>query len=130
MMRMINEQSVLRDVLYVSNLDVNLLSEKKLCVNDLKESFDKNELYLHNNKGRQVLRASNRRRLYIVNKISPQLNKYALIASTIFKIIVMSTLIETIDDEIIINLSRLNNNQIISSDNLLNRASKLKIYKL
>ena len=153
-MRVTNEKSILTDVLYVPNFGVNLLFEKKLCVNDLKRNFDENGLYLHDSEGRQMLRASNRKRLYIVNKIAPQLKNYVLIASSIFRIIVMSVLINSIsDDDMIIDspepsnskaaprsfdtssfintFSSMNHEKIsMNSNDSSNRTFKLEMYRL
>lgn len=104
---MINGQSILTNVLYVSNLGVNLLFEKKLCINNLKESFNKNKLYLHDKKRRQMLRTFDRRELYIVDNITSQLSEYVLTASVISKIIIMSTIIDLIDNKMITDLFKL-----------------------
>lgn len=150
-MRVTNEKSVLTNVFYVFNLDVNLLFEKKLCVNDLKKNFDENELYLHDNKKKQMFKTSNQRNFYLINKISSQLSKYVLITSIIFKIIVMSILIDFIfDDEMSIdqpdekfmkndkiasrsfadstNLSL--NKDLIDIEDSSSQASKIETYKL
>lgn len=125
MMRMINEQSMLTGVLYVPNLGVNLLSKKKLCVNELKKNFDESGLYLHDIKGKQVLKASDRKGLYIVNKITFQLSEYVLIASNISKIIAMPTLTDPTDVEMTINSFAVSDHFDLPS-----RASKLKMYRL
>ena len=101
MMRIINKQNVLTNVFYVSNFDVNLLFEKTLCVSESKKNFDENDLYLHDKYNKQIFKISDRRKLYIVNKITFQLNDYVLTASKIFRTIVMSALIDRNDNDII-----------------------------
>ena len=100
-MRMINEQCMLRNVFYVPNFGVNLLSEKKHCVSEFRKNFDENKLYLHNQAGIQVFKASNQKEFYIVNKIAFELNEHALIASTILEIIAMPALIKSMKNEMI-----------------------------
>lgn len=77
-MRVENEQTSLTRVLYVSELEINLLSEKRLCEKKLRESFDTEELYIHNEQDKQMLRAQDRDDVYIVNKIAAKLDEFAL----------------------------------------------------
>ena len=119
---------------YVFNVDINLLFKIKLCVNELKIFLNKNDLYLHDKYNKQIFKTSNRQKFSIANKIIFQLNDYVLTASIIFKTIVMSTLINWNDNDIM-NLFKL----IISSDNhsfifnglsLSNQTLKIDMYKL
>ena len=60
-----------------------MLFEKKLCVNEIKIFFEKNNLYLHDKYNKQIFKTFNRKKFYIVNKITFQLNDYILIASRV-----------------------------------------------
>ena len=116
---MIIEQNVLKNVFYVFNFDVNLLFAKKLCVNELKKKFYKNDLYLHDKYKKQIFKTSNRQKFYIVNKITFQLNDYVLTALIILKTIIMSTLINQNNDDIINSLKSIilhNNHSFIFND--------------
>ena len=46
-MRVKNDKSRLTKILYVSDLEVNLLFERRFIKKKLKESFDDNDLYMH-----------------------------------------------------------------------------------
>ena len=67
-------------ILYVSKLGVNLLSEKWMCKKDLWESFDTQELYMHNENGKLVLETSQKDDVYVVKHIAKRLNEFALSA--------------------------------------------------
>ena len=73
--------------LYVPDLKVNLLSVKRLCEMKLEESFDENDLYMRDKKGRLMLKALASSSVYIVNKVTKKLNEIALIATMIDDVI-------------------------------------------
>ena len=64
----------LKETLYVPDLGVNLLSARRLTKKGLKGSFDDNGLYMHTTDGTEVLRATAQGGVYIVDKISPQID--------------------------------------------------------
>ena len=72
--------------LYVSNLEVNLLSMRRLCEMKLKESFDENVLYMRDRRERLVLRTFACNDVYIIDKITKKLNEIVLIAVMIDEI--------------------------------------------
>ncbi len=74
-------KAYLANVLYVPGLGVNLLSGRRMCQKGLHGGFDKNSIWMRNEQGRRVLTADQQGGVYIVNKIAPDLNEFALIAS-------------------------------------------------
>ena len=66
-------------ILYVSKLDINLLSEKQMCKKDLWESFDTWELYMHNENDKLMLETSQKDDIYVVKHIVKRLNEFALV---------------------------------------------------
>jgi hypothetical protein len=60
----------LLNVLYVFDLSVNLLSGNALCEKELHGSFDKLTLYMHDKKGRLILKTVKQGGIYIVNRIA------------------------------------------------------------
>ncbi len=48
----------LSSVLYVSKLDVNLLSEKWMCEKKLQKSFNQDSLYMHNQAEQVMIKMS------------------------------------------------------------------------
>ena len=71
--------AALLNILYVSKLDVNLLSEKWMCEKDLWESFNTQELYMHNENDKLVLKTSQKDDVYVVKHIAKRLNEFALL---------------------------------------------------
>jgi hypothetical protein len=63
-------QLVLKDVLYVPDLGVNLLSGRKLCKEGLKGSFDDRKMYYLDKSGNTILEATERGGVYVLNKIT------------------------------------------------------------
>jgi hypothetical protein len=63
------ESTRLAKTLYIPELGVNLLSGRKLCELELKETWDRNGLYLYNNKGHEIIGAIRRGGVYIINRI-------------------------------------------------------------
>ena len=68
------------EVLYIPNLGVNLLSGKRFTKYGLKGSFNNNGLYMHIKQGVKVLRAPARGGIYVVDKVTPELDEFALVA--------------------------------------------------
>lgn len=128
-MRVKSDQCLLTNVLYVSNLGVNLLSEKKLCQNDLMRIFDEKGLYMNDAKGNQMLRASNHEEVYIVDKIASQLDEFALLIAMTSKsnsvaLPALINLNEALAEEMNVDSSSSNSLDSFAS------SSRLKLYKL
>ena len=68
----------LTKMLYVFDLEVNLLFDKRLIKKELKRSFNDNDLYMHNKQNMKVLTAFAREDVYIMNQIKFELDKLAL----------------------------------------------------
>ena len=81
-MRVKNGEGRLTEMLYVPDLEVNLLSERRFIKKELRGSFDDDGLYMHIKQGTEVLRASVRGGVYIVDQITSELNELALTATT------------------------------------------------
>ena len=75
-----DDECELRKTLYVSDLEVNLLSARRLIKKSFKSSFDDNDLYMHTTNDTKVLRAIAQDDVYIVDKISSQIDDIALSA--------------------------------------------------
>ena len=65
-------------ILYVSKLDINLLSEKQMCKKGLWRSFDTQELYMHDKNGKLVLETPQKGDIYVVKHIAKKLDEFAL----------------------------------------------------
>jgi hypothetical protein len=63
----------LLNIFYIFNLKINLLSGAALCKKGLKSSFNKHALYIYNHKGSLVLKAVKQGGIYIVNRITSDL---------------------------------------------------------
>ena len=63
-------QLVLKDVLYVPDLGVNLLSGRKLCKEGLRGSFDDKRMHYLDKLGNTILEATERRGVYVLDKIT------------------------------------------------------------
>ena len=59
----------IKRVYYVSNLEANLLSCRRLCILKLKDRFDINFIYLHVNE-KNMLKANHKERVYVLTWIS------------------------------------------------------------
>ncbi len=80
-MRDRHENSVrLSSVLHVSKLEVNLLSERRMCEKGLQESFDDKGLYMHDKRGKQMIKALKCEGVYIIKRIANGLNEFALLS--------------------------------------------------
>ena len=98
-MRIKNEENWLIEMLYVPDLEVNLLSERRFIKKELRESFNDDDLYMHIKQNTEMLKASARDDVYIVNQITSELNELALTATTMsaseaneLTLIILSTL--------------------------------------
>ena len=68
-------------ILYVSKLEVNLLSEKQMCKKSLWESFDIQELYMYDENDKFMLETSQKDDIYVVKYIAKRLDEFALSAT-------------------------------------------------
>jgi len=76
-----NENSVLLNlILYVLKLEVNLLSEKKICKKKLLKYFDYKNLYMQNKSKKLMLKAFKKEEVYIVKYILNDLNEFVLLS--------------------------------------------------
>ena len=85
-MRVKNDESILTEVLYVFDFDVNLLFDRHFIKKKLIEDFNDDSLFMRIKQSVEVLRAFAQEDVYIVNKITSKLREYALLASTMFTI--------------------------------------------
>ena len=129
------ERTRLVTTLYVSDLKVNFLLIKRLCEMKLEESFDENDLYMRDKKERLVLRAFAFSDVYIVNKVTKELNEIAFIAVMVDDVINASIVLLFTKIESKIELTNSNDvtfSEFETSDSQLEavNAFKLKKYKL
>jgi len=76
-----HENSVkLFSVLHVSKLEMNLLSERRMCKKDLQESFDNKDLYMHDKQEKQMIETLKCEDIYIVKRIANDLDEFALLS--------------------------------------------------
>ena len=80
-MRVKDDEYQLTNVLYIFNLKVNLLFEKRFTKRSLQKSFDDNDLYMHITQSAEMLRAFARNNIYIINRITFDIDKVTLIAN-------------------------------------------------
>ena len=71
----------LMNVLYVFNLKINLLFQKRFTKRDLQKSFDDNDLYMYITQSAEMFKAFTRNNIYIVNWIIFNIDKIALIVN-------------------------------------------------
>jgi len=77
-----HENSVkLFSVLHVFKLEVNLLSERRMCKKDLQESFNDKDLYMHNKWEKQMIKTLECKDVYIVKRIANNLDEFALLSA-------------------------------------------------
>ena len=101
-MRVKNGESTLTKVLYVFDLDVNLLFGRHFIKKNLIEDFNDDSLFMRNKQGVEVFRAFAQKDVYIIDKITSEFKKYALLASNtmfaikFFKILFVSFAMSTI----------------------------------
>ncbi len=76
-----NENSVLLSlILYVLKLEVNLLSEKKMCKKKLLKYFNYKSLYMQNKSRKLMLKVFKKEKVYIVKHILNDLNEFILLS--------------------------------------------------
>ncbi len=76
-----NENSVFLSLtLYVLELEVNLLSEKKMCKKKLFKYFNYKSLYMQNKSRKLMLKVFKKERVYIIKYILNNLNEFALLS--------------------------------------------------
>ena len=74
-----HENSVkLSSVLHVFKLEMNFLSERRMCKKDLQESFDDKDLYMHDKREKQMIETLECEDVYIVERIANDLDEFAL----------------------------------------------------
>jgi len=71
----------LSSVLHVSKLEMNLLSERRMCKKDLQESFDDKDLYMHDKRRKQMIEILECKDVYIVKRIANNLDEFALLSA-------------------------------------------------
>ncbi len=77
-----HENSVkLSSVLHVSKLEMNLLSERRMCEKNLQESFDDKDLYMHDKWRKQMIETLECEDVYIVKRIANDLDEFALLSA-------------------------------------------------
>jgi len=77
-----HENSVkLSSVLHVSKLEMNLLSERRMCEKDLQESFDDKDLYMYDKREKQMIETLECEDIYIVERIANDLDEFALLSA-------------------------------------------------
>ena len=107
--RVNNDECRLTNVLYVPELRVNLLSDRRFIKCELRENFNNDKLFMHIKKGIEVLRAPARSGIYIVDKITFKLDKFA------YPAFIKSELVSTVS--IAIALSVVSNSKELLSNN-------------
>jgi len=68
-------------VLHISKLEMNFLSERRMCEKDLQESFDDKDLYMHDKQKKQMIETLKCKDIYIVKKIANDLDEFALLSA-------------------------------------------------
>ncbi len=77
-----NENSVLLNlILYVLKLEVNLLSERKMCKKELLKYFNYKNLYMQNKSKKLMLKAFKKKEVYIIKYILNDLNEVTLLST-------------------------------------------------
>jgi len=71
----------LSSVLYIPKLGVNLLSRRRMCKKGLQGSFDDKGLYMHDKRGKQIIKALEYEGVYIVERIINGLDEFALLSA-------------------------------------------------
>jgi len=77
-----NENLILLNLtLYVLKLEVNLLSEKKMCKKKLLKYFNYKNLYMQNKSRKLMLKVFEKERIYIIKHILNDFNEFALLSA-------------------------------------------------
>ena len=66
-MKVRNDECRLTNILYVFNLKINLLFEKRFTKQNLQENFDDNDLYMHITQNAEMFKAFVQNNIYIIN---------------------------------------------------------------
>ena len=77
-----NDKTQLTKILYVSNLEINLLFAKRFTKYELKKNFINENLYMYIKKNIETLRVFARDDIYIINKMTLELNEFAYIIAS------------------------------------------------
>ena len=79
-MRAKNKNKIyLINVLYILNLKINLLLDRRICQKNLYKDFDKHSIQMRNKQERRIFIANQQKDVYIINKIALNLNKITFI---------------------------------------------------
>ena len=81
-----NDKTQLTKILYVLSLEINLLFAKRFTKYELKENFINENLYMYIKKNIETLRIFARDNIYIINKITLELNEFAYVIASNNKI--------------------------------------------
>ena len=117
--RVKNDESQLTKILYVFDLEINLLFDKRFIKRELRKSFDDNDLYMHTKQDVKVLRAFARDDIYVVDKITLELNEYALT-------IIYTSLNESISIALIASSTTSNSRELSSNSKTHNSIESFK----
>ena len=90
----------LTKILYVFDLDVNLLFERRFIKCELIKSFNNDDLYMYIKKIIEMFKTFAREDIYIIDKITLELNEFALSINNDFVsiVIVFSITLSTISN--------------------------------
>ena len=77
-MRVNKNECHLTKILYVFDLDVNLLFERRFIKCELIKNFNNDDLYMHIKKSIEMFKTFARENIYIINKITFELKKFTL----------------------------------------------------
>ena len=77
-----NDKTQLTKILYVSNLEINLLFAKRFTKYELRENFISENLYMHIKKNIETLKIFVRDDIYIINKMTFELNEFAYVIAS------------------------------------------------
>ena len=80
-MKIKDDECRLTNVLYIFNLKINLLFEKRFTKKNLQKSFDDNNLYMHITQNGKMLKAFVQNNIYIINRITFNIDEVALTAN-------------------------------------------------
>ena len=77
-----NDKTQLTKILYVSNLEINVLFAKRFTKYELRENFISENLYMHIKKNIETLKIFVRDDIYIINKMTFELNEFAYVIAS------------------------------------------------
>ncbi len=130
-----NKNSVfLSSTLYVLKLEVNLLSEKKMCKKKLFKYFNYKNLYMWNKSKKLILKAFKKERVYIIKYILNNFNEFALLSVMHIQSKLKITLLKVYKNLQIqiseFTIDILSENMQINDDTAMSYNNKIKIYRL